>query len=237
MAAKIGSLGFGAGCFHSFSVPKKHIYTGTPNPEPQTGNILLISLHFKNPNMSEELQMIIEDAEEGMQKAISHLETELTRIRVGKANPNMLDGITVDYYGSPTPIAQVANISVLDVRTISVQPWEKNMLQPIEKSIMQANIGITPQNDGNQIRLFLPPLTEERRKELFKKAGGEGEHSKVAIRNIRRDAIEQVKKLQKDGLSEDASKDGEKEIQEITDRFIVLVDKHLAAKEKEMLTV
>lgn len=187
--------------------------------------------------MSEELQMIIEDAEEGMQKAISHLETELTRIRAGKANPSMLDGITVDYYGSPTPIAQVANISVLDVRTISVQPWEKNMLQPIEKSIMQANIGITPQNDGNQIRLFLPPLTEERRKELFKKAGGEGEHSKVAIRNIRRDAIEQVKKLQKDGLSEDASKDGEKDIQDITDRYIVLVDKHLAAKEKEMLTV
>lgn len=187
--------------------------------------------------MSEELQMIIEDAEDGMKKAISHLETELTKIRAGKANPTMLDGINVDYYGSPTPIAQVANISVLDVRTISIQPWEKNMLGPIEKAIMQANIGITPQNDGNQIRLFLPPLTEERRKELFKKAGGEGEHSKVAIRNIRRDAIEQVKKLQKDGLSEDEAKDGEKTIQEITDRHIVLVEKHLAAKEKEMMTV
>ncbi|MES2329462.1 MAG: ribosome recycling factor [Bacteroidota bacterium] len=187
--------------------------------------------------MSEELQMIIDDAEDGMKKAISHLETELTKIRAGKANPTMLDGINVDYYGSPTPIAQVANISILDVRTISIQPWEKNMLQPIEKAIMQANIGITPQSDGNQIRLFLPPLTEERRKELFKKANAEGEHSKVAIRNIRRDAIEQVKKLQKDGLSEDASKDGETSIQELTDKFIVTVDKHLQAKEKEMMTV
>ena len=187
--------------------------------------------------MSEELSLIAEDAEDSMKKGISHLEVELTKIRAGKANPNMLDGINVDYYGSPTPIAQVANISVLDVRTISIQPWEKNMLQPIEKAIMQANIGITPQSDGNQLRLFLPPLTEERRKELFKKASAEGEQSKVAIRNIRRDAIEHVKKLQKDGLSEDAAKDAEKEIQELTDRFIVLVDKHLAAKEKEMMSV
>jgi len=187
--------------------------------------------------MSEELQMIVEDAEDSMRKGISHLEVELTKIRAGKASPTMLDGINVDYYGSPTPIAQVANISVLDIRTISIQPWEKNMLQPIERSIMQANIGITPQNDGNQLRLFMPPLTEERRKELFKKASAEGEHSKVAIRNIRRDAIEQVKKLTKDGLSEDAAKDGEKSIQEITDRYIILVDKHLAAKEKEMMSV
>ncbi len=187
--------------------------------------------------MSEELQMIIEDAEDGMKKAIHHLEAELAKIRAGKASPAMLDGINVDYYGAPTPIAQVANISVLDVRTISIQPWEKPMLQAIEKAIMQANIGVTPQNDGNQIRLFMPPLTEERRKELFKKAGGEGEHSKVAIRNIRRDAIEQVKKLQKDGLSEDASKDGEETIQEITNKYISLVDKHLATKEKEMMTV
>jgi ribosome recycling factor len=187
--------------------------------------------------MSEELQMIIDDAEDGMKKAINHLEAELVKIRAGKASPGMLDGLTVDYYGSPTPIAQVANITALDVRTISIQPWEKNMLAAIERSIMQANIGVTPQNDGNQIRLFMPPLTEERRKELVKKAGGEGEHSKVAIRNIRRDAIEQVKKLQKDGLSEDASKDGETTIQEITDRYISLVDKHLAAKEKEMMTV
>lgn len=187
--------------------------------------------------MPEELQMIIEDTEDNMRKGISHLEVELTKIRAGKANPSMLDGINVDYYGAPTAIAQVANISILDVRTISIQPWEKSMLQPIEKAIMQANIGITPQSDGNQIRLFLPPLTEERRKELFKKASAEGEHSKVAIRNIRRDAIEQIKKLSKDGLSEDAAKDAEKNMQEITDRFILLVDKHLSAKEKEMMAV
>lgn len=187
--------------------------------------------------MSEELSMIIDDAEDVMKKAINHLESELTKIRAGKANPTMLDGINVEYYGAPTPIAQVANISVLDVRTISIQPWEKNMLAAIERAIMQANIGITPQNDGSQIRLFMPPLTEERRKELVKKAAGEGEQSKVAIRSIRRDAIEHVKKLQKDGLSEDAAKDGEKNIQELTDKFIALVEKHLAAKEKEIMTV
>jgi ribosome recycling factor len=187
--------------------------------------------------MTEELQLIADDAEDSMKKAIDHLEAELTKIRAGKASPGMLDGITVDYYGAPTPIAQVANISVLDARTISIQPWEKQMLAQIEKAIMQANIGITPQNDGNQIRLFMPPLTEERRKELVKKASGEGEHSKVAIRNIRRDAIEQVKKMQKDGLSEDAAKDGEDSIQAITDKYITLVDKHLQAKEKEMMSV
>src|SRR6185369_3116696 len=131
-------------------------------------------------------------------------EVELTRIRAGKASPAVLDGVHVEYYGSPVPVNQVANISVLDVRTISIQPWEKNMLAPIERAILQANIGITPQNDGVQIRLFMPPLTEERRRELFKKASAEGEHSKVAIRNIRRDSIEHIKKLQKDGLSEDA---------------------------------
>lgn len=187
--------------------------------------------------MSEELDLVLDDAGEQMNKAIAHLETELTKIRAGKASPAMLDGLNVDYYGSPTPINQVANVSVLDARTISIQPWEKNMLQPIERSIMQANIGITPQNDGNQIRLFMPPLTEERRRELFKKASAEGEQSKVAIRNIRRDAIESVKKMQKDGLSEDVAKDAEKNIQELTDKHIILVDKHLAAKEKEMMSV
>ena len=187
--------------------------------------------------MTEDIELIIDDTKDNMSKAISHLEQELTKIRAGKATPSMLDGINVDYYGTPTAINQVANITILDVKTVSIQPWEKNMLGPIEKSIMQANIGITPQNDGNQIRLFLPPLTEERRKELFKRASGEGEHSKVAIRNIRRDAIEQIKKLQKDGLSEDASKDAEDSIQEITDKHIVLVDKHLAAKEKDMMSV
>lgn len=187
-------------------------------------------------NMSD-ISTIISDTNSTMTKAINHLESELTKIRAGKANPSMLDGIMVDYYGSPTALNQVANISILDARTISIQPWEKTMLQPIERGIMAANIGITPQNDGTNIRLFLPPLTEERRKELVKKCNGEGENAKISVRNIRRDAIEQIKKLQKDGLSEDAAKDSEKEIQDITDKFIALVDKHLAAKEKEIMAV
>ena len=186
---------------------------------------------------AEELELVMEDADSSMEKAISHLEAELTKIRAGKANPTMVDGILVEYYGSPTPIAQVANVAILDARTISIQPWEKNMLQAIEKAILQANIGITPQNDGNQIRLFLPPLTQERRKELFKKASAEGEHSKVAIRNIRRDAIEEIKKLQKDGLSKDIASDAEETIQQTTNKYIALVDKHLVAKEKEMMAV
>ena len=187
--------------------------------------------------MSDELNIIKESAQENMDKAISHLESELVKVRAGKANPNLVDGIVVDYYGSPTPISQVGNISVADARTLTIQPWEKNMLQPIERAIIAANIGINPQNDGNMIRLFMPPLTEERRKELVKRAQAEGEHSKVAIRNIRRDAMEGVKKLQKNGLSEDVCKDAEKNIQETTDRYIALVDKHLAAKEKEIMTV
>jgi ribosome recycling factor len=187
--------------------------------------------------MSEELEFIIEDAEDSMKKAISFLEIELGKIRAGKANPQMLDGIMVDYYGAPTPINQVANINVMDARTISIQPWEKKTLQTIERAIIAANIGINPQNDGVNIRLFLPPLTEERRRELVKKSSSEAEHSKVAIRNIRREAIEEVKRLQKDGLSEDVAKDAEKEIQDITDKYISLVDKHLAAKERDVMAI
>jgi ribosome recycling factor len=187
--------------------------------------------------MSEELSLIKMDMEDGMKKAITHLETELVKIRAGKANPNMLEGIMAEYYGSPTPISQIANISALDARTISVQPWEKNMLQPIERAIIAANIGINPQNDGVNIRLFLPPLTEERRKELVKRCNGEGEHAKVSIRSIRRDAIEQIKKLQKDGLSEDVAKDAEAEVQDETNKYITLIEKHLAAKEKEIMAV
>ena len=187
--------------------------------------------------MSAETDTIISDTQLTMQKALNHLEAELVKIRAGKANPAMLDGIVADYYGNPTAINQIANISVLDARTISVQPWEKNMLQPIERAIIMANIGINPQNDGNVIRLFLPPLTEERRKELVKRCNGEGEQAKVAIRNIRRDSIEAIKKLQKDGLSEDISKDTEKEAQDLTDKYIALVEKHLEAKEKEIMAV
>ena len=143
--------------------------------------------------MGEDIATTIANAEDHMKKAINHLEAELVKVRAGKANPQMIEGISVDYYGSPMPINQVANVSVMDARTLSIQPWEKNMLQPIERAIIAANIGINPQNDGNLIRLFLPPLTEERRKELVKKCHNEGEHSKVAIRNIRRDAIEHIK--------------------------------------------
>jgi len=187
--------------------------------------------------MQEELELIIEDTAESMVKAINHLELELSRIRAGKVSTTMLDGITVEYYDAPTPISQVSNITIQDARTLTIQPWEKKMLALIERAIMGANIGVTPQNDGVQIRLFMPPLTEERRREFVKKASAEGENAKVAIRNIRRDGIEQIKKLQKDGLSEDIAKGAEKEIQEVTDKHILLVDKHFAAKEKEMMTI
>lgn len=187
--------------------------------------------------MSVELTKILADTENSMNKAINHLETELVKIRAGKANPSMLDGIMADYYGNPTAINQIANISVLDARTISVQPWEKNMLQAIERAITMANIGINPQNDGNTIRLFLPPLTEERRKELVKKCNNEGEHAKVSIRNIRRETIEAIKKIQKDGASEDICKDAENDAQDTTNKYISLIEKHLSSKEKEIMVV
>src|SRR5580698_6617810 len=187
--------------------------------------------------MSDDLELILEEARDSMKKALNHLEGELIKIRAGKASPQMLEGLTVDYYGTPTVLNQVGNVSVMDARTLTSQPWEKNMLQPIERAIINANLGVTPQNDGNIIRLFMPPLTEERRKEFVKRANGEGEQSRVAVRSIRRDAIEQIKKLQKDGLSEDEAKDAEKTMQDLTDKFIGLVDKHLASKEKEIMSV
>jgi ribosome recycling factor len=187
--------------------------------------------------MSEEVSLTLELAEESMKKAIDHLEVELTKIRAGKANPQMLEGIMVDYYGAMTPLNQVGNVSVVDARTLTVQPWEKNMLQPMERAIIAANIGVNPQNDGVIIRLYLPPLTEERRRELVKKCQGEGEHCRIAVRNIRRDAIESIKKAQKSGLSEDAAKDAEAEVQALTNKYIALVEKHLEAKEKEIMAI
>ncbi len=187
--------------------------------------------------MSEDLELTIESARESMQKAIDHLESELTKIRAGKANPVMLEGINADYYGSPTPISQIANITVMDARTLSVQPWEKNMLQPIERAIIAANIGINPQNDGNFIRIYLPPLTEERIKELVKRCNSEGEQAKIAIRNLRREAIEQVKKIQKESVSEDEAKDAENDIQEVTNAYILKVEKHLELKDREIMAV
>ncbi|MBC9931282.1 ribosome recycling factor [Chitinophaga qingshengii] len=187
--------------------------------------------------MQDDLMLIQDDAADSMKKAIGHLETELTKVRAGKANPQILDGITVDYYGAPTPLTQVANVSIADARTLTIQPWEKNMLQPIERAIIAANIGINPQNDGILIRLFLPPLTEERRREFVKRVNNEGEQAKVAIRNIRRDAIEGIKKLQKEGLSEDTAKDAEADVQVMTDKHIALIDKHCEAKEKEIMAI
>ena len=187
--------------------------------------------------MTDETKAIIDGASVSMKKAMDHFETELIKIRAGKANPTMLDGIMVDYYGNPTPINQVGNLSAMDARTLTIQPWEKNMLQPIERAIIAANIGINPQNDGNIIRLFLPPLTEERRKELVKKSNAEGEQAKIAVRNIRRDSIEQITQAENDGLSEDVAKDGEAGIQEITNNYISLIEKHLGAKEKEIMSV
>lgn len=187
--------------------------------------------------MNELIALELEDAQEQMRKALSHTEAELTKIRAGKALPSMLDGIAIDYYGTATPLAQVGNINTPDARTLVVQPWEKNLLPIIDKAIVDANIGLTPQNDGNVIRLNIPPLTEERRRDLVKKVKEEAERGRVAVRNIRKDANESIKKLKNDGASEDEIKVGEGEVQKLTDQFIVNVDKLAEAKEKDIMTV
>lgn len=187
--------------------------------------------------MHEDVQLYIDEARQAMQKAIKHLEEELTKVRAGKANPALLNGISVDYYGNPTPLNQVANVSTPDARTLMIKPWEKPMLAEIEKAIHQANIGLTPQNDGEVIRLNLPVLTEDRRKELVKQIKLIGEQSKVSIRSVRRDANEGIKSLEKDGVSEDAIREGEDEVQNLTNSYTAKVDKHLDAKETEIMTV
>jgi len=187
--------------------------------------------------MNELISLQLEDSAEQMQKAVAHTETELTKIRAGKAMPSMLDGIHVDYYGSSTPLSQVSNINTPDARTLLIQPWEKSLLNIIEKAIMDANIGLTPQNDGSVIRLNVPPLTEERRRDLVRKVKDEAEKGKVAIRNIRKDANDAIKKLKNDGVSEDEIKVGETEVQKLTDKYIADVDKLAEAKEKDIMTV
>ena len=179
----------------------------------------------------------IATAKSKMLKAIEHLESELVSIRAGKANPALFNHVMVDYYGTSTPLPQIASITSPDARTIMIQPWEKSMIQTVERAIMQANLGFTPQNSGDVIRVNNPPLTEERRKELVKQAKHEGENTRVGIRNARRDAIEQIKKYQKDGLGEDLAKDFEAEIQKITDDFSKKVDAILDKKEKEILAI
>lgn len=187
--------------------------------------------------MDELISLQLDDSTELMTKAVAHTETELTKIRAGKAMPSMLDGIFVDYYGTPTPLAQVSNINTPDARTLAIQPWEKTMLGPIEKAILDANIGLTPQNDGSIIRLNIPPLTEERRRDLVKKVKEEAEKGRVAVRNIRKDANDTIKKLKADGVSEDEIKAGEAEVQKLTDSYIAKVDLLAEAKEKDIMTV
>jgi len=184
-----------------------------------------------------DLNKLINDNKAHMVKAIDHLEAELSKIRAGKANPSILDGIHVDYYGTTTPLSQVSSITTPDARTLVVQPWEKGMLVVIEKAILVANLGFTPMNDGAVIRISIPPLTEERRKDLVKKTKAEAEHAKVAIRSLRRDANEHIKKEIKAHLPEDMAKDAEDKIQKMTDQYIAMVDKHLESKEKEIMTI
>lgn len=187
--------------------------------------------------MNEDIQFILDNAKEQMEKALSHLEAELVKVRAGKASPTMLESIAVDYYGTRTPLNQVANVNTADARTLVVQPWEKSMLTPIEKAIQAANLGLNPQNDGVLIRILVPALTEERRRDLVKKAKAESENAKVSLRTIRKEANEELKKLQKNGTPEDEVKSAETLVQNLVDSYVVKCDKHLEVKEKEIMTV
>ena len=187
--------------------------------------------------MNEEVQMVYEMAKEHMEKALEHLDNELNRIRAGKANVHILDGVMVDYYGTPTPLNQVSNISTPDAKTIMIQPWEKTMIDPIEKALMVSNVGITPGNNGEVIRLVVPQLTEERRRDLVKQVKNEGENARVSVRNARREANDEYKSMQKDGLSEDETKTAEDNIQKLTDEFTEKVEKVVEAKDNDIMTI
>ena len=192
---------------------------------------------LKRNNMDERVKPIIAGASEDMEGAIMFLDDALAHIRAGKANPRIVDGVRVDYYGSMVPISNVANISTPDAKTIQIQAWEKNMIPVIEKALINSEIGIMPVNNGEVIRLCMPPLTEERRRQLVKTANSAGEEAKVSIRNARREAMNKLKKEQKNGLPEDVEKDSESEVQKVHDKFIKKVDELLAAKEKEIMTI
>lgn len=184
-----------------------------------------------------ETKQILNDASDRMQKTVEHLEEELLNVRAGKASPNALNGIFVDYYGSQTPVSGVASVTVPDAKTILIQPWDKNLIRAIEKAILDSNIGLTPSNNGEQIRLSIPPLTEERRKELVKQVRQEAETARISLRNARRDAVEAFKKAVKEGMPEDESKDGENQVQKLLEKFSKLVDAQIDKKEKEIMTV
>ena len=185
----------------------------------------------------DDIKNYIEPAEEKMEMAVEYLDETLARIRAGKANAKILDGIRVDYYGSAAPISNVANVSVPDARTIAITPWEKSMFKEIEKAIINSELGITPENNGEVIRLSIPPLTEDRRKALVKQCKAEAEDAKISVRKARRDAIEGLKKAAKNGMPEDVAKDAEEKMQKIHDTYIKKIDALFAAKEKEILTV
>lgn len=187
--------------------------------------------------MEEELQFIQETAEEGMKNALTHFNESLVKIRAGKASPSMLNSVKVDYYGTLTPLSQVANVNTPDAKTIKVQPWEKAMMEPIETAITYANLGLNPQNNGEVIIISVPPLTEERRRDLVKSARAESEHAKVSFRNVRKEANDSIKKLQKDGLSEDLAKDGEGEIQKLIDAYNAKAESEMDQKEKDIMTI
>lgn len=187
--------------------------------------------------MNDDLDFALEEAEEKMGNAISHLERELVKIRAGKANPQMLDSVWVDYYGTQTKLSQVSNINTPDPRSIVIQPWEKNMLAPIEKAIQAANLGFNPQNDGTLVRISVPPLTEERRRDLVKKVKNEAENTRVSIRTVRRDAIETGKKLEKEGAPEDLVKKFESDVQDLTNRYNAKVEELVAVKEEDIMTI
>lgn len=187
--------------------------------------------------MTEELNLIYEELDSSNKKTFEHLEVELSKIRAGKASPAMLQGVMVDYYEVPTPIQQVANISTMDARTLTVQPWEKSIINEIARGIMNANLGLNPQSNGEQLIISIPPLTEERRRELVKRSKNECENAKIGIRNHRKEALDMVKDLKKDGLSEDMEKDAENEVQNITNAFIKQIDDLLVIKEKAIMTV
>ena len=180
---------------------------------------------------------ILADASARMQKAVDFLEETLLNIRAGKASTNVLNGVLVEYYGSQTPVSGVASVTVPDAKTILIQPWAKNMIRPIEKAIIDSNIGLTPSNNGEHIRLSIPPLTEERRKELVKQSKNEVEHARISLRNARRDAVEAFKKAVKEGMPEDESKDGETQAQKLLEKFSKAVDVAFEKKEKEIMTV
>ncbi|MCB0401319.1 MAG: ribosome recycling factor [Flavobacteriales bacterium] len=187
--------------------------------------------------MNEEIELIVDTAKEAMDGAMTHLDNQLQKIRAGKANPLMLSRVVVECYGMMSPLNQVANVTALDGRTLSVQAYDKSVLEAIAKGIVHANLGLNPQNNGENILINIPALTEERRKELSKQAKAEGEHAKVGIRNARKDANDEIKKLKNDGLSEDQVKDAEAQVQKVTDDYTHKVDALIAAKEKDIMTV